>query len=180
MKHKGSQRIETERLILRPLTLNDAEDMFNNWANNENVCKFLTWPAYTDVNEVKKTISKWVEEYEDNRRYHWGIELKEIGQVIGTIRGGIIKEEIGDIEVGYCIGEEYWNQGIVTEAFKALIDYFFYEIGANRISANHDVKNPASGKVMRKCGLVHEGTKKKGGYNQQGVCDIAIYALVKE
>ena len=180
MEHKGTKRIETERLILRRLTVGDAEDMFNNWANDAEVTKYLTWPTHKSVEVTKSLLAAWVEDYQKNDCYQWCIELKEIGQPIGTIGAVEIDESIGDIEIGYCIGRKFWNKGIITEAFKAVIDFFFNEVGVNRISGRHDVNNPASGRVMEKCGLKHEGTRIKAARNQQGICDIDIYGLVKE
>ena len=180
MEHKGTRQIETERLILRRLTVGDAEDMFNNWANDGEVTKYLTWPTHKSVEVTKNLLAKWVEDYQKNDYYQWCIELKEIGQPIGTIGAVEIDESIGDIEIGYCIGRKFWNKGITTAAFKAVIDFFFNEVGASRISGVHDVNNPASGRVMEKCGLKHEGRRIKAARNQQGICDIDVYGLVKD
>ena len=180
MEHKGTRRIETERLILRRLTVEDAENMFNNWANDAEVTKYLTWPTHKSVEVTKSLLVAWVEDYQKSDCYQWCIELKGIGQPIGTIGAVEIDESVGDVEIGYCIGRKFWNNGITTEAFKAVIDFFFNEVGANRISGRHDVNNPVSGRVMEKCGLKHEGRRIKAARNQQGICDIDIYGLVKE
>ena len=180
MEHKGTKRIETERLILRRLTTEDAEGMFNNWASDAEVTKYLTWPTHKSVEVTKSLLEKWVDDYQTNDYYQWCIELKEIGQPIGSISAVGIDESVGDIEIGYCIGRKFWNKGITTEAFKAVIDFFFNEVGANRISGVHDVNNPSSGRVMEKCGLKYEGRRIKAARNQQGICDVDIYGLVKE
>lgn len=62
------------------------------------------------------------------------------------------------VHVGYCIGKKWWHQGITSEALAALINFFFKEVKANRIESRHDPRNPNSGKVMEKCGLIYEGT----------------------
>jgi ribosomal-protein-alanine N-acetyltransferase len=89
-------------------------------------------------------------------------------------------EEAGVVEIGYCIGRQFWGQCITTEAFDALINFFFEEVQVNRIEARHDRNNPASGRVMQKCGLVREGMKRQGDRNNTGICDVVFYGLLRE
>lgn len=91
-----------------------------------------------------------------------------------------IREKIGAMEIGYCISEAYWHQGITSEAFEAVIAYLTKEVGARRIESRHDTRNPYSGKVMEKCGLKYEGTKIQGDWNNSGICDCAFYGMVLE
>ena len=82
-------------------------------------------------------------------------------------------------EIGYCIGRPWWNRGITSEALIAVINFMFDQVGANRVQAKHDVNNPHSGLVMKKCGMKYEGTLRSAAVNNQGVCDVSIYALLK-
>lgn len=91
-----------------------------------------------------------------------------------------IDERINMVHVGYCIGKKWWNQGITSEAFASLIEFFFKEIKVNRIESRHDPNNPNSGKVMKKCGLIYEGTIKQGDWNNQGICDYSMYGIIAE
>lgn len=91
-----------------------------------------------------------------------------------------LNEELGIAHIGYCIGRRWWHQGITSEAFAAVIRYFFETVGAGRVEARHDVNNPHSGGVMRKCGLKHEGTLRQSGRNNQGICDEAWYGILRE
>ena len=178
MIHKGTKDLNTNRLKLRKLTLKDSKDMYKNWASDEEVTKYLTWKAYKSCDDVKEMINKWIENYNKDDFYHWGIELKEIGEVIGTISVVNIKEDIEEMEVGYCIGKEFWNRGITTEALKCVMEYLFKEVDVNRISLKHDTRNIASGEVMKKAGLEYEGTLKKASKNNLGIVDIAIYGKI--
>jgi len=180
MKHLGTKTIETERLILRKFVMNDAETMYKNWTNDDEVTKYLTWPTHSNVEATKIIISQWEEEYNIESNYLWCIELKENKEAIGSIGVVHIDEQVNSLEIGYCIGKAYWKKGFVTEAFLALIRYLFEEVKANRIVARHDTNNPASGKVMTKCGLSFEGVCRKAGKNNTGICDIAIYGILKE
>jgi len=180
MKHSGTKRIETERLILRKFKMDDAEYMFKNWASDSEVTRFLTWPAHTSVEVSKSVIEMWQKDAETLNSYQWCIELKDSGEPIGSISVVHINEDIDAVEIGYCIGREFWGQCITTEALDALINFFFEEIQVNRIEARHDLNNPASGRVMEKCGLVKEGVKRQGDRNNMGICDVVFYGLVKE
>lgn len=91
-----------------------------------------------------------------------------------------MREDIEAVEIGYCLGYDWWHQGIMTEAFEAVIRYLFEEVDVNRIAAHHDPRNPHSGDVMKKCGLQYEGTLRQAGKNTQGICDIVMYAVLKE
>lgn len=180
MHHKGTQIIETQRLILRPFTMDDAEAMFRNWHADEEVTKFLTWQAAQSVEETKAVLKSWVASYADLSFYQWAIELKELQEVIGSISVVRKDERTGTVHIGYAIGKKWWNKGITTEAFQAIIPFLFQEVGANRIESQHDPHNPHSGQVMKKCGLTYEGTLRQADRNNQGIVDAAIYSLLKE
>ncbi len=177
----GTKVLKTKRLILRPVRMEDAEDMFKNWVNDPEVTKFLTWPCHGTVEVTKQVISGWVAQYDQPDYFHWAITLKENGDVpIGTLAVVEQDKRIKMAEIGYCIGKEWWHRGIVSEALKAVMDYLFGEAGMNRLMARHDVNNPHSGQVMQKCGMKLEGIFPDFGWNNQGVCDIAQYALLKK
>ena len=180
MKHQGTKKIETRRLILRQFTLNDAEPMYRNWASDGEVTRYLTWTPHESVEETKSLLKEWIDDYKKQEKYEWCIELKEIGEPIGSIGVVGIREKIGAMEIGYCISEAYWHQGITSEAFEAVIAYLTKEVGARRIESRHDTRNPYSGKVMEKCGLKYEGTKIQGDWNNSGICDCAFYGMVLE
>lgn len=179
LTHKGTQTIETSRLILRRAVREDAEPMFRNWASDPEVTKFLTWPAYENVETAYPILDMWIKEYEKPNFYQWMIELKEIGEPIGSISAVRQNEGIAEAEIGYCIGRRWWHKGIMSEALSAVIQYLFVEVGMNRVAARHDPNNPHSGGVMRKCGLRYEGTTRASDRNNQGICDAAHYAILR-
>lgn len=181
LNHKGTVTLETHRLILRRFTLEDAEDMFNNWANDNEVTKYLTWWPHSSIDVTRQIIQMWVNEYSKDITYNWGIELKEIGQVIGSIGVTDLCHKDNRCEIGYCISKSYWNKGITTEALKAVIRFLFSEVGVNRIQAKHDVLNPGSGRVMEKAGMKYEGTFRQYIIRKDGTFgDIKMYAVLKE
>ena len=153
MKHLGTVTLETERLILRRFESSDAEAMFNNWASDAEVTKFLTWPAHSDVSVSKAVIGSWIPLYNNLNHYSWAIVLKEISQPIGSIAVVDQRDDIRMVHIGYCIGRKWWRQGYASESLAELIRFFFEDVGVNRIESRHDPRNPNSGKVMQKCGL---------------------------
>ena len=179
MKHKGTVRLETDRLILRPFTLEDALPMFRNWASDEEVTRFLTWPAHKDVEVSRRVIADWCKGYEAPDYYQWAIELKEGKEPVGSISAVKTDDRTESATIGYCIGRRWWRQGITSEALREVIRFFFEEVGMNCINACHDPRNPNSGRVMRSCGMTLEGTWRAGGINNQGVCDETWYSILR-
>jgi len=180
MNFIGTQTIETKRLILRKINLRDTEDMFKNWASDEDVAKYLTWQAHKDVSVTKTVIESFIERQNDLDYFAWCIEWKENHQVIGTIDIVKLDKQYETAEMGYCISREYWGKGIMTEALLAVEEFLFDRVDLNRIQAKHHVDNPASGKVMSKCGMQFEGVQRKASKDNMGdFCDVATYAILK-
>ena len=177
--HKGTQTIETSRLILRRAVREDAEPMFRNWASDPEVTKYLTWPTYEKVETAYQILDLWTSEYEKPNYYQWMIVLKELGEPIGSISAVRQNDRVEEAEIGYCIGSRWWHRGIMSEALAAVIEYLFTEVGMNRVAARHDPNNPHSGGVMRKCGMKYEGTHRACDRNNQGICDAAQYAILR-
>ena len=180
MEHCGTQRLETDRLILRRYVAEDAAAMYKNWASDDEVTKYLTWPTHSSPEISQKVTEDWVKQYSDKSCYHWAIVLKDNGgDPIGDIAVVKVKEDISMAHIGYCIGRKWWHKGITSEALKAVMDFLFDVAGVNRIEARHDPRNPNSGKVMEKCGMKYEGTLRSSDWNNQGTCDACYYALLK-
>ena len=147
--------LETERMILRPLTVADAGDIYERWTSDDRVSKYVRWCTHSSV---KDTI-QWLEIEEidilSDKVYTWGFVLKDSGYLFGS--GGInFNEDEGVFELGYNIMHKYWNQGYTTEAAKAILKFAIQELNLREFVSYHAVDNPASGKVMEKCGFVYE------------------------
>jgi ribosomal-protein-alanine N-acetyltransferase len=180
MKHKGTITLETGRLILRRFALDDADAMYRNWANDPETSKFLTWPPHKTIDVTRVVIANWVSGYENSDKYEWAIELKSLGEPIGSIDAMKLNEKVRSVEVGYCIGKTWWHSGYVAEALIAVVKFLFEEVGVNRINAIHDPNNPNSGAVMRKSGFTFETFRRQAGWNNQGVCDHCEYVFLAE
>lgn len=180
MKHASTQTLETERLVLRRFREDDAQAMFNNWTGDAEVTKYLTWPTHPNPAVTELVLRDCIARYEKPDFYQWAIALRGTPGPIGTISVVRIDEEVAFMQIGYCIGREHWGQGIMTEAFSAVIPFLFEQTGANRLEARHDPRNPASGRAMQKCGLMYGGTLRGADRNNQGICDAAYYGILRE
>ena len=180
MRHLGTNVVETPRLVLRPFVREDAQAMFDNWASDPAVTKFLSWPTYRSVEDAHSILNVWLESYGKPDFYQWAIVLKELNQPIGSISVVNSDDRVDMVEIGYCIGRNWWGRGIMPEALSAVMVYLFDEVGMQRIEAGHDPDNPASGAVLRKCGLQYEGTLRRRIRSNRGITDVAWYSILKE
>ena len=179
LTHKGTQTIKTERLILRRFTLEDAKPMFETWANDERVTKFMTWSPHGTLDVTEYLVDLWVKDYEKENCYNWVIELE--GRIIGSISVVGIDDQSERAEIGYCSAFDCWGKGIMTEAAGAVIDFLFKEVNVNRIIITHATKNPGSGKVAKKCGLTLEGIQREHFKANNGeFLDIAILSILRK
>ena len=178
MNHLGTKEIKTQRLTLRKFNENDAVMAYRNWTSDEKVIKFLTWPVHQSVDVTKKVLNDWIESYQDLSFYQWAIVLDEINEPIGSISVVDINEQTNMVHIGYCIGSQWWHQGITSEAFAAVIQYLFEEVKVNRIETQHEPNNTNSGKVMKKCGLTYEGTLRQAMHSNQGIVDACVYGIL--
>ena len=178
MEHKGTKELISKRLILRPFQASDDEAMFDNWASDDEVTKYLTWPTHKNKSVTKQVIDQWIKEYEKKDFYHWAIVPKDLQEPIGSLSVGKINEKTNTMHIGYCIGKKWWHQGYATEALQTLLSFLFLEVKCERVESQHDPRNAHSGAVMIKCGMSYEGTLRKADWNNQGIVDASMYSIL--
>jgi len=178
MKNLGTQILTTDRLLLRRFTVDDVDAMFEHYASDPQVTKFLKWPAYTDKAPLLEYLTGVVVSYDSDDTYLWAIELVAHSTLIGSIvaKGG--HDDIEMKEVGYSFGRPWWGQGYATEALGVVIRFLFDEVGVNRVEAVHDPENPASGRVMAKSGMRQEGVLRAREHTNQGIRDAVMWAIL--
>ena len=140
--------LETDRLILRPLTIDDAAAVYV-WASDELVTKYMPYLTYTKIDDVRKWLES-LQSRDDTKNF--GFVLKETNLLIGSGDIGYNKEK-DEWSFGYNIRYDYWNRGLVTEATKCMMRFAYDHFGAREFSASHAAANTASGRVIEKCGL---------------------------
>ncbi|MBQ3482481.1 MAG: GNAT family N-acetyltransferase [Oscillospiraceae bacterium] len=148
--------LETERLILRPFRVEDAEAMFTGWASDGEVTKYLTWCPHKSVEDTKALLARWVAEYEKPERLNLAIVLKEENRLIGGI--DVVGYDGGRPVIGYNLARAYWNRGYMTEACGRLLAYLFSQ-GFEEVLISAMIENIGSQRVIEKCGGELVGTK---------------------
>ena len=124
-------------------------------------------------------LADWISHYGEADFYQWAIVPKDLGQPIGGISVVEKNDRAELVHIGYCIGRNWWHQGYTSEALQAVQDFFFDEVGVNRVETRHDPNNPNSGAVMKKCGMKLEGVLRQSDCNNQGICDAVWYANLR-
>ena len=175
IKKIKNKELETKDLILKPFKVDYAEDMYNNWATDPNVNKFLSWDLHKSVDESRSLIEMWVEK----GGYDWALYHKETGMIIGAINVVKIEERYFLGEVGYCMSSKFWGRGLMTQALGAVITFLFEDIGLNRVELKHAIENIGSGRVMEKNGLKLEGVLRQGSFAHGTFFDTNIYSILR-
>ena len=171
--------LETDRLILRSMRMSDARDLYA-YASDPQVSQTVLWDAHQSIFQSRRFLRAAIWQYRRGLPASFAITLRDSGRMIGTIGFMWVNTDHKSAEVGYSLSRAYWNQGYMTEALRAVIDYSFQTLGIHRIGAQHETDNEASGAVMRKCGMQKEGTLRGRLYNKGKYVDVNVYAILRE
>ena len=170
--------LETDDLILRKPARKDAKDVFG-YASDPEVARYVLWEPHRSLSETRSFIRFLRSRIRAGYPSSWVVVLKETGHVIGTI-GFIWYSDVNrSAELGYSFSREYWNHGYATQSLQAVINAAFNSMPLNRLEAQHDIRNPASGRVMEKCGLRQEGILRNRIVNKGEYVDVALYAILR-
>ena len=170
--------LKTDRLILRPMRMSDAKDVYA-YARDPEVSRHVLWSAHTSLSQSRAFLRSAIRQYRRGEPGSFAIVLKASGRMIGTVGFMWIDREYKSAEVGYSLGRAYWNRGIMTEALRAVVAYGFDQLGLNRVEAQHETDNPASGRVMAHVGMQYEGTLRQRVKNKGKFVDVALYAILR-
>lgn len=170
--------LETERLILRKIDVDDASDIFE-YAHLNEVSEFLIWYPHKTIQDSIDFINFAGEKFTNNEWMIFGIEMKEEKKLIGTIdiRGWCGVNNCADI--GYVISKKYWNKGIITEALRSVIKFSFDELQLNRVEAHCEEENIGSWHVMEKCGMKYEGTLREKIFVKERYRSMKMYSILR-
>ena len=184
MVMKENVQIETERLLLRQFEMSDSEAIFQNIVSDPEVARYMCFDVCENFDEAQKHIESWLDYFiKQDQDLSWGIFsiiLKSTDELIGTIDYLENDREAQAAEIGYKIGSSWWGKSYATEATRALIDYLFETSSLNRLWADHDSRNVASGKVLLKSGMLYEGTARQCYMRKGYLVDKVSYAILKD
>jgi len=179
MNKKNITEFKTERLLLRPFLESDVPAVTQLAGDRAIADTTLLIPHPYTEDDAKRWIRSHPKSLEDGKESPWAITLKESKELIGAI-GIEVEPKYFRGELGYWIGKPYWGKGYATEAVGAMIRYGFDELGLNRIYATHFKRNVASGKVMQKNGMIHEGTLREWVFKWGKAEDSEMYSILRE
>lgn len=166
--------IETERLILRDASVDDAEDMFE-YAKLEEVTKYLSWKPHISLKDSEKILDMLSKEAKEKDSYTLkAIVLKENDKMIGTIDARIFGDGLKDAEFGYCLNPKYWNKGYMSEALKAFIQALHKEHSVENVFGSFERENIASKRVMQKNEMYYYETVKRN-FKNKGEVELIRY-----
>lgn len=170
--------LETNRLIIRPMQSTDVQDLYE-ISSNPKVTKFLTYETHGSIEETKSTVDNIFLNRPEKGLYEaYVIVYKENNKMIGCC-DYINRNHV--ITIGYQLNEDYWNQGIMSEALDAVIKQAFKLEGIERIFIEHDPNNIGSQKVIEKAGFKKIGLARKAIPLANGSFGDSIqYDLIKE
>jgi len=184
MTQQNKLKLETARLVLRQFELSDADAMYRNWASDPDVVRFMCYDVCESLEATKVHIDQWLEYFNmlapGSSWCLFSIILKASGELIGTIDFHENDHEARAAEIGYQLGRAWWGNGYATEALCAVIEHCFENVGLNRLWADHNSLNVASGKVLLKAGMFHEGTARQCYVRKGQLVDKVSYAILKE
>jgi len=169
--------LETERLTLRPFTLDDVDVVQKLAGAKEVALNTLTIPHPYTKKDAEDWIAPQQEKFQEGLEATYAITLKPSGELIGAI-GLVIKKEYQLAEMGYWVGKPYWNNGYCSEAAKAVLHCGFHDLGLHRIFAQHFDRNPASGRVLKKIGMQYEGRLRDHIKKWDQYEDVLIYGML--
>jgi ribosomal-protein-alanine N-acetyltransferase len=170
--------LETDRLILRKMILDDAEAIFA-YASDPEVSRYTLWDTHRTIEDSRAFLRLVLDKYESGGEPDWGILYKGDHRFVGTC--GFASWEAGHAraELGYVIHREYWGQGLVPEAVRAMISFGFERMGLNRIEARCIAENAASVRVMEKAGMTYEGTLRQREFIKGAYRDMKLYSILR-
>ena len=171
--------IQTPHLILRPVRRSDARAMYE-YSKDEEVARYVLWEPHRSLMDTREVIGDIKRQYRHGWPSSFAIALADTDKMIGSIGFIWINAENRSAEVGYSLSRSYWNLGYMTEALKAVLEYSFDTLMLHRIEAQHDIRNPASGQVMKKAGMMQEGVFRDRVYNKGLYCTVAVYSIINQ
>jgi len=173
-------QLETDRLILREMKLDDVGFYFRHF-NNDKIVEGSCHPGPESLEAAKGELERYcIKPFKENRGVRWGIVRKGIEELIGTCGYYDWNKKARRAEIGYDLDPAYWRQGIMIEALRAMLGYGFKKMELNRIQAIIDSKNTRSIRLVQRLGFKKEGVLRQNSYFNGQFRDDAIFSLMKK
>ncbi|WP_430787242.1 GNAT family N-acetyltransferase [Virgibacillus flavescens] len=177
--YRNIPTLETERIILRKITMDDAQDLFE-YASEAVVSRYVPWEAHNSIEDSRAFLEYITTAYEQNKKLTWAIELKTENKMIGTIDFVNWIPKHFKAEITYVLSHKYWGRGLTQEAAKELLKYGFESMQLNRVEAPIMVGNIQSQRVLEKLGMKYEGLARESFVMNGEFLDLAMYSILKD
>ena len=171
-------KLETERLVLRPFTLDDAPHVQRLAGDRDIASTTGDIPYPYEDGVAEDWIRSHRERFRSGEAVNYAIVIRGNNTLIGAI-GLLINQRHETAEMGYWIGKPYWSNGYCTEAARVLLEYGFRDLGLNRLYANYFIRNPASGRVLEKIGMSYEGCLRQHMKKWGAFEDVNVYSILR-
>lgn len=171
-------RLETERTLLRKITLDDVQEMFE-YCSDEDVAKYTTWHAHQKIEDTIGFIHFLLHRYEHKQPASWGIEDKTSGKLIGTCGYVMWNPAHSKAEIGYALSKKYWGKGYMTETAGKVVEFGFTAMRLARIEAVCHPENIGSSRVMEKVGMKYEGCLRSYAFVKGKHQDVRMYSILR-
>ena len=176
--YRNLPTLETPRLILRQITLDDVPDVFA-YAADAEVTRYLRWGPHQTLAHTESYVRGVLQEYEDDRDGPWGIVDKVTNRLIGHIHLMDLSAQHRKAEIGFVLARSCWNNGLATEALTHMLAYVFGTLGLHRVEGFSLVDNGAAMRVMEKAGMQKEGVLRDYLFQKGDFRDFAVYAILQ-
>lgn len=170
--------LETDRLCLRELRPEDRDDLYTIFSLEE-VVRYYGMAPFKDVKRSGSVLKRRIKLFHIDNGIAWGLALKDSDQLIGACRFKSWEKKSQVSELAYELHPDYWNQGLMTEAVRTVVEYGFDVADLNRIEAWASTENVGSIKVLEKCGFQYEGTQRERYFWNDRFHDMAFYSLLR-
>jgi RimJ/RimL family protein N-acetyltransferase len=147
------RELSTERLILRRPEAGDAQQVFEAFASDPEVTRFLKWRPHRTLSDAHRAMAARLERMAAGEEYSWLLALRADASILGIISAW---SREGEVEIGFALGRQFWGRGLMTEAARAVVAWALEPAHVTRIWATCDTENPASARVLEKAGLHRE------------------------
>lgn len=171
--------LETNRLLLRELSLDDAADLFQ-YASDPAVPRYSTWSVHESIEDSKRFLNAAIKQYKNHQLACWGIVHKADKKLIGTCGFGNWIADQARAELGYALSRKYWGKGYMPEAVRPVITFGFRMMKLNRIEGRCIIPNTASARVMEKVGMKFEGVLRQHLFAKGSFQDVKMYSILRE
>jgi len=177
---QGFPHLESDELILKQIKIQDADDLYE-ILTNENLYRLRPGNPLKSLDAVKNVIGHYERDFYKHKIIFLGIYTKKSNnKLVGIGEIFDFDYKANRVEVGYTVNEDYWGKGIATNATKLMLEYLFNVIGVNSIQATAMTSNTKSHNVLKRCGLIHEGTIRQWKYwKGVGIVDLEMYSILK-